>query len=209
MASIFTCFNAYLYVRLVSSVRDHVIVSFGVMACLLISIIYSNYNFRFARDFDVMTIVIYCFVGILLITIFGYIQTNVNTEMAEEAKLHTRQQDEFKEMFDNLQEAVIMLNAQATQIDFTNEVARELLKALMNIVDIASNVDANTGRVAVTLPIDRMVFYLFEVTDDHGKKKQRRKATENSSAAGTSTVSGGSMGKDLFSLREIAKLDYS
>ena len=155
MASIFTIFNSYLYVRLSETLRDHIIVSFGTMGCLLISIIYSNYNWKYARDFDVLTIIIYCCVGVLLVLIFGYIQTNVNTEASEEARLHTRQQDEFKEMFDNLQEAVIMLNANASTIEFTNEVSREMLKAILEITDLTSNTDVRSGKANSVHPLDR------------------------------------------------------
>ena len=73
MSSIFVIFNAYLYVRLSETLRDHVIISFGTMASMLVSIIFSNYNWKYAREFDISTITIYCFVGIALVLIFGYI----------------------------------------------------------------------------------------------------------------------------------------
>ena len=73
MTSIFVLFNNYLYIRLVDSYRDHIIVSFGTMVCLIVSIIYSNYNWKYARFFDMIFLIIYSAIGLLLVMVFGYI----------------------------------------------------------------------------------------------------------------------------------------
>lgn len=91
MSSIFVMFNTYLYCRLISSYFDQVLLSFGTMGCLVLSIVYSNYNWKYARGFDVMFLIFYSCMGIVLVFVFGYIQTNVNSEGQEETRLHYRQ----------------------------------------------------------------------------------------------------------------------
>ena len=120
MTSIFVMFNTYLYCRIISSYFDQVLLSFGTMGCLVLSIVYSNYNWAYARGFDVMFLIFYSCIGMVLVFIFGYIQTNVNNEGQEETRLHYRQQDEFRVMFDSLQSGVILINPRQEVIEFTN-----------------------------------------------------------------------------------------
>lgn len=73
ISSIFVIFNSYLYCRIVSSYRDQVIVAFGTMTCLLISLVYSNFNWKYTRSFDIIFLIAYATAGIALVLIFGYI----------------------------------------------------------------------------------------------------------------------------------------
>ena len=73
-------FNSYLYVRIVDSYRDQAIVAFGTVGMLLISITYSNFNWKYTRGFDIAFLCAYAIIGMVLILIFGYIQTNIAAE---------------------------------------------------------------------------------------------------------------------------------
>ena len=59
-----------------------------------------------------------------------------------------------------------MLNSNSSTIEFTNEVSREMLKTILEISDLTSNTDVKSGRVNPVTPLDRQVFFLFEVTDE-------------------------------------------
>ena len=49
-------------------------------------------------------------------------------------------------MFDNLQEAVILLSQRTDQIEFTNQLSNNLLKAMLGVTDLYSNTDVKTGK---------------------------------------------------------------
>jgi hypothetical protein len=111
-------------------------------------------------------------------------------------------------MFDNLQSGVILINPRQDLVEFTNALSQGILHEVLTVSDLVQNINAETGKQNKTAPIERQVFYLFESTGSDGRKRQRRRKTEGSSQAGTSSVSMGSLGQDCFSLKEIAAMSY-
>ena len=58
-------------------------------------------------------------------------------------------------MFDNLQEAVILLSQRTDCIEFTNQLSNNLLKTMLGITDLYSNTDAKSGKAKTQNPLDQ------------------------------------------------------
>ena len=58
-------------------------------------------------------------------------------------------------MFDNLQEAVILLSQRTDSIEFTNQLSNNLFKSMLGITDLYSNTDMKTGKPKSQNPLDQ------------------------------------------------------
>ena len=46
--------------------------------------------------------------------------------------------------------------------------SNNLLKTILGVTDVYSNIDAKSGKVKAIGPLDAQIFYLFESTDEKG-----------------------------------------
>ena len=142
---------------------------------------------------------------IILIPAFGYLTDAIMQEAINEMKINYQQKDNFRKMFDSLQEGIILI--QAGKITFMNDLSNKLLSTVCKLNNFFLNIN-DTGETDEQDPLDRKIFYIFENTKSSISNKSRKKKSHGSDYSKTHS-SDNSIGKKVeYSLRDLSQLQF-
>ena len=107
-----------------------------------------------------VSIIIAIVYTIVIVVGFGYISQAIMDEQVNEAKLSYQMRDQFRRMFNGLQEGIIVID-DGGKINFINELANKVLSELAGLRNFFKNKNYK-GSLAHKDQLDRKLFFLFE-----------------------------------------------
>lgn len=139
--------------------------------------------------------------AIIMIPAFNNINVAILNETLDEAKLSYIERDSYKQLFDCLQEGIIV--CQGSHVVFMNDLSNKVMSFLTNHKNFFKRIRNDLSNS----DIDRMdvkLFYLFQNNAEKGTKKKKSHASSDASKAAGSASSRDE--KTEYSLREILEL---
>ena len=96
-----------------------------------------------------------------------------------EVRLSYGVKDQFKRMFDSLQEGIVVVND--GQIEFMNDLSNKFMTFLSGMYDYKNNLNEDMEQSHLN-PLNRKIFYLFDPDSqkNDGGKKTKKKASKKS-----------------------------
>ena len=139
------------------------------------------------------------FISVLYVCIFvpGFmlITNTINEEILAEAKLSYMNRDNFKRMFDALQEGIIVI--QGDTISMMNDLSNKVLSEMTGLANFFANRDVYGDKDLENL-IDKKLFFLFQNTGskEGGTKTKKSRKKKKGGRGGSSDVSNHTSGSE-------------
>lgn len=165
---IFSIFNTYLGSMLIESDNIKLPMTLLVLITTMGSILYTSFIWHDMTYHTVVSLVIGIIYGLVTVIAFKYISKGIEEENLNEAKLFFSQKDQFRRMFNGLQEGIILLND--SKINFMNELSNRVFSELSGLKNFAKNKDKNNVIGTKNNTLDLKLFYLFKAQDDQSEK---------------------------------------
>ena len=108
---------------------------------------------------------------IILIPFFFKTFNDIHEEQDNEVKLNASNVNQFKKIYDSLQEGIMVLSD--GKLEFFNELSTNILNEVTDMKDIVNGLDKN-GRKVNYDPMDLKIFYLFDNQMQENNKKQKK-----------------------------------
>jgi len=171
----------------------------------IFSILWTAFDFTDMSYHSIIALVIAILFTMILIPAFGLITNSIMQESIEEQKLSYYKQEQFKKMFDSLQDGIIVF--QGNNITFMNDLSNRITSEITGLKSFFLN-KFYDGTYDIVSQLDKKIFYVFE-NSKNGKiknKKKKKRATSSETGSKHTNSSDVSIMKTEYSLREIAAL---
>ena len=134
------------------------------------SIILINYDSSVYNWQSMVTIIIAVVYIVILMPFFARVFFNIQEAFMAEVRLSYGVKDQFKRMFDSLQEGIVVVND--GKIEFMNDLSNKFMTFLSGMYDYKDNLNEDMEQGHLN-PLNRKIFYLF---DPENQKNETKKA---------------------------------
>ena len=178
---------------------------FLVFFLQIVVLVFTNFVLTDMSYHTYMALSISVVYTLILVPSFVFIIDALLNETIDEAKISYAQRNQFKWMFDSLQEGVIVIAEK--EITFINDLANKLLSEVSHLKNFLTNTQLDDSK-DLTHPLDKQIFYVFENSKDGAMTKGANKKKKWTSSEASKTMShASSIAKKVqYSLRELSKL---
>jgi sensor histidine kinase regulating citrate/malate metabolism len=141
------------------------------------SIIIINYDASVYNWQSIASIIIAIVYILILMPFFAKVFFNIQEAFMMEVRLSYSVKDQFKRMFDSLQEGIVVLND--GEIEYMNDLSNKFMAILSGMYDFQNHLNEDQEKSKIN-PLDRKIFYVFEVENNKdgtrsAKKKEKSK----------------------------------
>ena len=206
---IFTIFNSLLLSFLIKN-KKYVKAILGVVYLMMFSIlIFTNFDFTHVVYLSVATILLSLIFACLLVPFFQIVSDSIITEAFEEQKWAFKKENQYKKMFDSLQEGIIVMQNQ--KIHFMNDLSTKILKHVSGALNFYGKQN-KAGNTNIDNHMDTKLFYEYvnsrQGEEKKSKKKKSKKSKKKKSSSEASSDNGGEANNQFgYSLNDISQMD--
>ena len=161
---IFAIFNTYLASMTIYNPKLKLPMTVITFVVVIFSVMQTNFIWEDLTYHTTVSIVIAIVYTIVLVLAFGFISQSIMDEQVNEAKLSYQMRDQFRRMFNGLQEGIIVIDDKG-KMNFINELANKVLSELAGLKNFFKN-KSYEGTLAKKNQLDMKLFYLFENVSD-------------------------------------------
>ena len=161
---IFAILNTYLASLTIYNPRLKLPMTVFTITVVMFSVMQTNFIWEDMTYHTTVSIIIAIVYTIVIVVSFGFISQAIMDEQVNEAKLSYQMRDQFRRMFNGLQEGIIVID-DGGKMNFINELANKVLSELAGLRNFFKNKNYE-GSLAHKDQLDRKLFFLFENVQD-------------------------------------------
>ena len=198
---IFTIQNSTLLLFFIQSKIHKMIVMIIVYLTQFGILIATNYDFSAVSYLSIASLMVSVGAIVMIIPMFQHVHESIIDEYLNEQKYAFNRENQFKKMFDSLQEGIIVM--QKRKVYYMNDLSIKLLNHVSGLKDFYMNIN-NSDEVNYVNQMDVKIFYNFEPKNEN-KNLNKTKSTKKKHETGA--FGKVDSRKVEYSLREISRLD--